>query len=240
MSDQTAFKRQAALRAVDFVQDGMRLGLGTGSTVVYAIDEIGARLRAGLLHDVVGVPTSEWTVNRARMAGIPLTSLADCPELDLAIDGADEVDPQLDLIKGLGGALLREKIVESAARRFVVVVDESKLVTRLGSRGPLPVEVTQFAWEAHLAWLASLGCQAELRRQPDGTPYVTDNGNYIVHCRFADGIPDVPRLARILNERPGILEHGLFLGMASEVIVAGRDGVRMLTRAGLPTPMQQL
>ena len=240
MSDPTSFKRQAALRAVDFVQDGMRLGLGTGSTVVYAIDEIGARLRAGTLRDVVGVPTSEWTVNRARMAGIPLISLADCPVLDLAIDGADEVDPQLDLIKGLGGALLREKIVESAAQRFVVVVDESKLVARLGSRGPLPVEVTQFAWEAHVAWLAGLGCQAELRRQADGAPYVTDNGNYIVHCRFAGGIPDTVRLARTLNERPGILEHGLFLGMATEVIVAGQDGLRLLRRADLPAAVRAL
>jgi ribose 5-phosphate isomerase A len=160
-----------------------------------------------------------------------LATLAERPVLDLAIDGADEVDPHFNLIKGLGGALLREKIVESAARRFVVVVDESKLVERLGTRGPLPVEVTQFAWEAHVRWLESLGCRAELRREADGRPFITDNANYIVHCTFPAGISDPLALARRLGERPGILEHGLFLGMATEVVVAGENGVRVLGRA---------
>jgi ribose 5-phosphate isomerase A len=150
--------------------------------------------------------------------------------LDLAIDGADEVDPRLNLIKGLGGALMREKIVESTARRFVVMVDESKLVERLGTRGPLPVEVTQFAWEVHVRWLESLGCRAELRREADGSPYVTDNGNYIVHCTFPDGIADPFALARTLIERPGILEHGLFLGMATDVVVSGVDSIRVIAR----------
>jgi ribose 5-phosphate isomerase A len=165
--------------------------------------------------------------------------------LDLAIDGADEVDPDLNLIKGLGGALLREKIVEMAARRFVIVVDESKLVERLGTRGPLPVEVTQFAWEVHARWLASLGCHAELRCEAGGAPYVTDNGNYIVHCTFPAGIPDPAALARTLIERPGIVEHGLFLGMATDVVVAGPNGIRLMARppgprgaagAGSPQP----
>jgi len=225
-------KRRAAERAVEFVQSGMALALGTGSTTAYAIDMLGERVRSGALQRIVGVPTSEATAARARKWGIPLTTLVEHPVLDLAIDGADEVDPELNLIKGLGGALMREKIVEIAARRFVVVVDESKLVERLGSRGALPVEVTQFAWDAHAGWLESLGCRAELRREPDGAPFVTDNGNYIIHCTFPGGISDPAALARTLIDRPGVLEHGLFLGMATDVVVAGRDGVRVIGRAG--------
>jgi ribose 5-phosphate isomerase A len=226
----TEFKRLAAERAVDFVQSGMVLGLGTGSTNRYVIDIIGERVQSGVLQGIVGVPTSERTAAQARALGIPLATLIEHPVLDLVIDGADEVDPALNLIKGLGGALLREKIVEIAARRFVVVVDESKLVERLGSRGPLPVEVTQFAWEVHARWLESLGCRAELRREADGAPYVTDNGNYLIHCTFPGGISDPLSLAQRLIERPGVLEHGLFLGMATDVVVAGKDGVRVLQR----------
>ncbi len=230
MSDVDTLKREAAERAVDFIQSGMVLGLGSGSTANFAVDSIGARLRSGVLRDIVGVPTSEATAARARRLGIPLTTLLEHPVLDLVVDGADEVDPALNLIKGLGGALLREKIVEIAARRFVIVVDESKLVSRLGTRGPLPGEVTQFAWEVHARWLASLGCRAELRRDSSGDPYVTDNSNYIVHCTFPDGIPDPAALARTLIERPGIVEHGLFLGMATDVVVAGASGVRLIAR----------
>ena len=228
--DVAYLKWEAAAKAVDFVQSGMVLGLGSGSTAAYAVDLVGARFQSGALRDIVGVPTSEATAARAGELGIPLATLAEHPRLDLAIDGADEVDPDLNLIKGLGGALLREKIVEMAARRFVVVVDESKLVDRLGTRGPLPVEVTQFAWEVHARWLASLGCRAELRRESDGAPYVTDNGNYIVHCTFPAGIPDPAALARTLIERPGIVEHGLFLGMATDVVVAGPNGIRLMAR----------
>jgi ribose 5-phosphate isomerase A len=224
-------KQQAAVHAVDFVEDGMVLGLGTGSTTAYAIDELGARIASGKLRDVVGVPTSEGTSYRAQTLGIPLTTLVEHPVLDLVIDGADEVDPQLDLIKGLGGALLREKIVAIASRRFVTIVDESKLVRQLGTRGPLPVEVTQFAWQAHAHWLAGLGCRADLRREANGDPYVTDNHNYIIHCTFPDGIPDARRLNEVLHARPGILEHGLFLDIATEVVVAGESGVRILKRS---------
>lgn len=225
-----SLKQLAAKHAVDLVQSGMVLGLGHGSTTRHAVDILGERVQSGELRNIVGVPTSEYTRGQARSLGIPLATLAEQPELDLAIDGADEVDPDLNLIKGLGGALLREKIVEIAARRFVVIVDESKLVGRLGTRGPLPVEVTQFAWEAHIRWLSSLGCQAELRREADGAPFVTDNGNYIVHCTFPEGISDPLSLSRTLLERPGILEHGLFLGMATEVLVAGEGGVRLIKR----------
>jgi ribose 5-phosphate isomerase A len=223
-------KSMAAERAADLVRSGMVLGLGTGSTTRPAVDIIGQRLQTGRLKDIVGVPTSEATRAQAHALGIPLGTLAEYPSLDLAIDGADEVDPDLNLIKGLGGALLREKIVEIAARRFAVVVDESKLVDRLGTRGPLPVEVTQFAWEAHVRWLEDLGCRAELRREADGSPFVTDNGNYIVHCTFRNGISDPLALSHTLIQRPGILEHGLFLGMATEVAVAHRDGVRVIQR----------
>ncbi len=228
-------KQQAAVYAVDMVEDGMVLGLGTGSTFAYALEELGARVAAGRLRAVVGVPTSEATARRARELGIPLTTLAEHPELDMVIDGADEVDPQLDLIKGLGGALLREKIVAFASRRFVTIVDESKLVQRLGTRGPLPVEVVPFAWEVHMRWLTTLGCRAELRHNPDGTPYVTDNHNYIVHCTFPQGITDAYALDQTLHARPGVVEHGLFLGVASEVVVAGAEGVRVLKRTLSPT-----
>jgi ribose 5-phosphate isomerase A len=223
-------KQQSSVRAVDYVEDGMVVGLGTGSTTAYAIDELGARIRDGRLRDIIGVPTSVDTVRRAERAGIPLATLAEHPVLDLVIDGADEVDPNLDMIKGLGGALMREKIVEIAACRFVVVVDASKLVHRLGTRGPLPVEVTQFAWEVHARWLGALGCTAERREEPDGSPYVTDNSNYIIHCTFPDGIEDPAGLGEAMIRQPGILEHGLFLDMATDVVVAGEDGIRILQR----------
>ncbi|HEX7973730.1 MAG TPA: ribose 5-phosphate isomerase A [Anaerolineales bacterium] len=223
-------KQQAASRALEEVRDGMRLGLGSGSTSTYFIQMVGERLQAGALHDLMGVPTSEEVAGLARVVGIPLTTLAECPQLDLAVDGADEVDPALNLIKGLGKALLREKIVEIHARKLVIIVDESKIVPRLGSRGPLPVEIVPFEAEAHVRWLGSLGCRAELWRDPAEAPFVTDNGNYLARCWFSGGIPDVHALARLLADRPGIVEHGLFLDLASQVIVAGENGIRILER----------
>lgn len=225
-------KQQAALQALEYVQDGMSLGIGTGSTTSKFIQLLGERLRRGELRDVCGVPTSQATARLAQAAGIPLVSLADRSELDLAVDGADEIDPDLNLIKGLGKALLREKIVEVHARQFVVIADESKLVPRLG-RGPLPVEIVPFEWQAHVRWLAGLGCRAELWRseEPGEAPYITDNGNYLARCWFPDGIADPARLAATLAGRPGIVEHGLFLGMASRAVVAGKDGVRILERS---------
>jgi ribose 5-phosphate isomerase A len=222
-------KRQAARHALTYVQDGMVLGLGTGSTTAHFIDLLGEQIRRGALREILGVPTSEGTAARARAAGIPLTSLTDQGRLDLAVDGADEVDLQLNLIKGLGRALLREKIVEIHADRFVVVADESKVVARLG-RGPLPVEVLPFEVEVHLRWLRSLGCRAELGLEADGSRIVTDNGNYLAHCQFPEGIADAYALAGVLAERPGIVEHGLFLDMATEVVVAGADGIQVLAR----------
>jgi ribose 5-phosphate isomerase A len=221
-------KKQAAVHAVREVRSGMVLGLGTGSTTAYAVAAIGETWRAGALTDVVGIPTSDRTAEQARSYGIPLSDLTAHPRVDLAIDGADEVDPSLDLIKGLGGALLREKQVELAAARFIVIVDDSKLVERLGSHAPLPVEVERESWRDQIPALAVLGCQPVLRGGED-QPFVTDNGNYILDCRFAGGI-DGPEVAAALDERPGVLAHGLFLGMASEVVVAGAGGLRVLTR----------
>lgn len=222
-------KAAAARRALDYVQDGMILGLGTGSTTGRFLDLLGERLQAGTLSGIAGVPTSGATAAHARSVGIPLTSLADHARLDLAVDGADEVDPNLNLIKGLGRALLREKIVAVHADRFLIIADESKLVPRLG-RGPLPIEIVSFGLEAHLRWLDGLGCCVELWLEESGRPVVTENGNHLALCRFADGIEDPYRLAAELSSRPGIVEHGLFLDMASYVIAAGQYEIRVLKR----------
>jgi ribose 5-phosphate isomerase A len=231
-----AWKWAAAAAALELVQSGMYLGLGTGSTSACFLELLAERLHAGALEGIWGVPTSEATAAHARALGIPLISLSEClrrrgqPILDLAVDGADEVDPHLNLIKGLGRALLREKIVEMHANRFVVIADESKLVSRLGERHPLPVEIVPFEAEVQVHWLNSLGCRAELWREADGRPVVTDNGHYLVRCWFEAGIPEAYALARTLAERAGIVEHGLFLDMAHQVLVAGPQGVRVLTR----------
>ena len=227
MSGREAQKRAAAERAADYVASGMRLGLGTGSTAQHLLDVLGERLRAGTLRDVAGVPTSRATADYARRCGIALLELDDAPRLDLAIDGADEVDPQLNLIKGLGGALLWEKIVESAAARFVVIVDESKLVRRLGTKAPVPVEVVSFGWRALLPRFEALGAVPALRQSAEGQPFVTDGGHYIVDCRFPDGIDDPAEAATRLRAWAGVVETGLFVGMATEVVVAGEQ-VRVL------------
>ena len=207
----------------------MALGLGTGSTTKYAVTRIGQLWQAGTLTDITAVPTSEGTAMLARSYGIPLVTLYEQPLLDLVIDGADEVDPQLDLIKGLGGALLREKMVESAAKRFVVVVDDTKIVDKLGTHVPLPVEVAQFGWRVQARWLETLGCAA-LIRGGEEEPYVTDNGNFILDCAFPHGIDDPAAMAATLRDRVGVIEHGLFLDMASEIIVAAQDGIRVIGR----------
>jgi ribose 5-phosphate isomerase A len=223
------YKRRAAREGLSYVRDGMVLGLGSGSTTAYFLEALGEKLRTGALRGVAGVPTSGSTEQRARALGIPLTNLADHSRLDLAVDGADEVDPYLNLIKGLGRAILREKIVEIHADRFVVIVDESKLVSRLG-RGPLPMEIAPFGAEAQVRWLRTLGCRSELWHEEDGSRIVTDNGNNLARCWFPDGIADPYALAQELANRPGILEHGLFLDLASDVVVAGPSGMRILRR----------
>lgn len=231
MSAATAddLKRAAAAAAVELIAGDSVVGLGTGSTVRPLLELLAERLRDGRLRGVTGVPTSEDTAGRCRALGIPLTTLDEQPRLALAIDGADEVGPGLALIKGLGGALLREKLVALAARRFVIIADASKRVRRLGTRAPVPVEVVPFGWTTHVAFFEKLGAEPVLRRGADGEPYRTDGGNYIVDCRFAKGIADPGRLARALARRPGIVEDGLFLGMADVAFLAGAGGVRRLT-----------
>ena len=216
---QMAAKRDAALRAVDFVESGMVVGLGTGSTAALVVEEIARRLGGGRLRDIVAVPTSNATHQQALLHGIPLTTLDDTPVVDLTIDGADEVDPEGNLIKGLGGALLREKMVAAASEKLVIVVDESKLVPRLGTLAPLPVEVVRFGAGSHDAALRALGAAPALRAGDDGKPYSTDEGHYILDCRFPSGIDDPTAVERALRERPGIVETGFFLGMNPEVVI---------------------
>jgi len=227
-------KKQAAQKAIEYVHDGMIVGLGTGSTTTHFIELLGQKINQRELKGIRAVPTSDSTARLARDLGIPLTTLTDHPKVDLAVDGADEVDPNLDLIKGLGQALLREKIVEIHSVEFIVIVDESKIVPRLGTVKPLPVEIVQFEALAHIHWLSSLGCRAELWLGDDGKPLNTDNGNYLARCWFNElshnGIEDPYSLADTLAKRPGIVEHGLFLGMATRIIVAGRDGLKILSR----------
>ena len=230
MTDIDDLKREAARQALTYVEDGMLLGLGSGSTLKIFVDLLGQKMQQGEFKDIVGVPASEATAAQARQLGISLTSLDETPRLDLVVDGADEVDPDLNLIKGLGKALLREKIVEIHAERFVVIVDETKLVSLLGTKGPLPVEIVPFAAQASIRWLNTLGCRAEMWMRDDGSPWITDNGNYLARCWFPDGIADPYQLARTLADRPGVVEHGLFLDMASLVVVAAEGGVRLLTR----------
>ncbi|KAF7015663.1 hypothetical protein CFC21_029445 [Triticum aestivum] len=239
---QDDLKRLAAVRAVEQVQSGMVLGLGTGSTAAFAVAEIGALLANGKLSGIVGVPTSKRTFEQAMSLGIPLSTLDDHPVIDLAIDGADEdcqhsesVDPDLNLVKGRGGALLREKMVEAASGKFVVVVDETKLVTGLGGSGlAMPVEVVQFCWKYNQVRLQGLfneeGCEAKLRLNEDGKPYVTDNSNYIVDLYFKTPIKDALGAGKEIAALEGVVEHGLFLNMASSVIIAGSDGVSVKTK----------
>ena len=230
MSDVESLKRAAAAAAVEEVVSGMVLGLGTGSTVAHFLELLGQRIQDGEVADVVGVPTSVETASAAHARGIPVSNLEDHPELDLTVDGADEVDPSLDLIKGLGGALLREKVVAQASRRLVIIADGGKLVEKLGTRAPLPVEVVPFGWTAVGRFLEGQGAEPALRKQEDGEPFVTDNGNYILDCRFPDGIDDAAALDRRLRSRAGLLETGLFVGMADTALAATSEGVRTLRR----------
>jgi ribose 5-phosphate isomerase A len=206
------------------------LGLGTGSTAAFFIEQLATRVARGLA--IIAIPTSERSAAQARQLAIPLASFADHQRIDLAIDGADEVQrATLDLIKGRGGALLREKIVAAASRRFVIIVDHDKLVDRLGTDGPLPVEVAQFGWQSTAAALEKLGARPELRRGDSGPPFVTDGGNYILDCLFGP-INDPAETERRINAIVGVIENGLFVGLSSAVIVASQDGIDVLTPNG--------
>ncbi len=226
-----ALKQEAGERAAGLIESGMIVGLGTGSTAIFATRRLGERLRAGELSGVAGVPTSRATEEEARRVGIPLIGDEIPRVIDLTIDGADEVDPALNLIKGGGGALFREKIVAQASRRVVIVVDESKLSASLGTKHALPVEVASFGWKSQERFLESLGGKPTLRRDSEAEPYRTDQGNWIFDCAFGP-IADPAALAALLAGRAGIVEHGLFCGIATQVIVAGGSGIRELRRAG--------
>ena len=226
-SQQNQYKKEAAKAAAQLVQNGMIVGLGTGTTAAYLVSELGRRVADEGLR-FTGVPTSERTAEQARSFGIPLATLADITEIDLTIDGADEVQlGTLALIKGHGGALLREKIVASASKRMAVIVDETKLVKRLGGTLAVPVEVVPFGWEATARKLKAIGAGTELRPGLDDKPYVTDGGHYILDCAFGP-IADPKKVARQLDETVGVVEHGLFLGLAKQVFVGGPGGVKIL------------
>ena len=230
--DMDALKRQAAARALEHVQDGMKLGLGTGSTARHFVDLLGEKVRTGM--KVVGVPTSEATRAQAQACGIPLTMLDDIDRLDLTVDGADEMDPALNLIKGGGGALLREKIVAAASDRMIVIADDTKWVDVLG-RFPLPVEVIPFGLAATRRAIAGafakagVSGQMVVRMGKDGHVFVTDGGHWIVDAHLGR-ITDAPRLAGLLNSIPGVVEHGLFIGLASIAMLAGPQGIRVVER----------
>ena len=225
-------KRAAAARALEFVRPGMRLGLGTGSTAYHLVDLLGAKVKQGL--DVIAVPTSEATRIQAQGLGIKLTTLDETPELDLTIDGADEIAPDLTLIKGGGGALLREKIVAAASARMLVIADHSKWVQNLG-RFPLPIEIAPFGASATRraveAVTAAAGCPgaAPVRKAANGHAFVTDGGHWLLDARL-ERISDPKTLAERLSVIPGVMEHGLFIGLAWAAIVAGPDGVRLIER----------
>ena len=219
-------KEAAARASLRFVKDGQVVGLGTGSTAAYFIQLLGEQVKNGL--KVRGIPSSDRSREQAAGLGIPLTTLDECQEIDVTVDGADEVDPQLRLIKGGGGALLREKIVASATKYYVIITDATKRVPVLG-KFPLPVEVIKFAQALVRKKIEALGAAVDMRVGTDGTPYLTDENNYILDCRFGQ-IPDPEGLARRLGDMPGVVEHGLFIGMASVVLVANGSEIVELRR----------
>ena len=221
-------KEAAARASLRYIQDGQVVGLGTGSTAAHFIKLLGEKVKNGLR--IRGIPTSDRSHELAQSLGIPLITLDDCQEIDVTVDGADEVDPQLRLIKGGGGAALREKIVASATKKLVIVADATKQVTRLG-KFPLPVEVIQFAQALVTKRIERLGAHVTLRRNPDGSVYVTDENNHILDCRFGE-IRDPDGLAQQLSEMPGVVEHGLFIGMASVVLFARGSEIVEMKRQG--------
>jgi len=219
-------KEAAARASLEYVEDGQVVGLGTGSTAAYFIKLLGEKVRQGLR--IRGIPTSIRSEELALSLGIPVITLDDCQEIDVTVDGADEVDPELRLIKGGGGAALREKIVASATKQLVIVAGASKRVRRLG-KFPLPVEVIRFAQTLVAKRIAAMGADVQLRRNADGTPYVTDENNHILDCRFGE-IRDPDHLAGELSGMPGVVEHGLFIGMASVVLFARGGEIEQLKR----------
>lgn len=219
-------KKLAAEKAVEYVESGMTLGLGTGSTVEYALKKLGEMVKNGL--DIKGIPTSMHTRKIAKEENISLTTIEENPEIDLTIDGADEVDSELNLIKGGGGALTREKIVAYHSKREIIVIDDTKVVKALGIDFPLPVEIVKFGWSSTKNKLEEFGCNVKLRKIMRD-PYITDNSNYILDCEF-ERIDDPEQLEVNINNIPGVVENGLFIGLTDDVIVGSKQGIKTLTR----------
>lgn len=230
MTDLNELKRQAGIYAADQVQSGMVVGLGHGSTAIHAVRRIAERIQSGDLRDILGIPCSAQVEADARALGIPLTTLEQHSVIDLTIDGADEVDPNLELIKGGGGALTREKIVAQASQQEIIIVDHSKLVPALGTGWAIPIEVIPFGYGSQQAFLEDLGASVKVRQNADGSTFITDQGNIILDARFGP-LPDPAALATLLKARTGIVEHGLFIGLATQVIVAETVGIRMMKRS---------
>lgn len=223
-------KQRAAQAALEHVQSGMIVGLGTGSTADFFLIALAQAITSGKVRDIRGVPTSKQSERRAIELHIPLTTLAEHPVVDVTVDGADEVAPNLDLIKGLGGALLREKVVAQNSRKLVIIADEGKVVKSLAMRAPLPVEVTQFAADVHEDFFRSLGADPKLRMGGGGMVFVTDNGNYIFDCQFAGGIKDPAAIQTAMQARAGIVETGLFLGLATVALIGSDLSVLEMRR----------
>ena len=221
-------KQRAADEALNYLRDGIVVGLGSGSTSECFINALGEAVKAGRFKELRCVATSLQSEKLARSLGLIVTTLKEVGIVDVTIDGADEIDPRLNLIKGLGGALVREKIIEQNSRRFICIADEGKLVARLGTKGPLPVEVVPFCHDTHESFFHSLGGAPVMRLNPDGKPYVTDNGNYIYHLTFNEGIESPVDVDRKLHARAGIVDTGLFLSMAETAIIADEQGVKIL------------
>ncbi len=227
MRQEQQLKQRAADQVLTHVESGMIVGLGAGSTAILAVRGLAGMLARGELAEIEGIPCSSVIEAEARRLGIPLTTLEEHPVIDLTFDGADEVDPALNLIKGGGGALLREKIVAQASRREIIIVDESKLSPALGTHWAVPVEVIPFGWRTQAAYLEGLGGLPILRTRDDGAPFITDQGNLILDCNFGS-ISDPVSLGARLDARTGIVAHGLFLGLATDLIVAGATGIKHL------------
>lgn len=219
-------KKMAGEKAVEYVEDGMILGLGTGSTVEYTLRKLGELVKDGL--KIKGIPTSMHTRKIAKECNIPLTTLEENPEIDLTIDGADEVDSELNLIKGGGGALTREKIIAYHSKKEIIVIDETKIVKALGTAVPLPVEVVKYGWTSTKKALEELGCTAELRKIIND-PYLTDNSNYILDCGF-ERIEEPEQIEKDINNIPGVVENGLFIGLVDEIIVGSKQGIVTLEK----------
>ena len=225
-------KKEAGEQAAAYVESGMVVGLGTGSTAVHAVRAIGQMLGNGRLHNILGIPTSEETRREAERLGIPLTNFDENPVIDLTIDGADEIDPNFNLIKGLGAALLREKIVATASKQMIVVIDNRKVVDKLGTRAPVPVEVIPFARQPVAAYLKSLGARPVLRldRETGQNPVITDENNIILDCWFDGGLDNPVEMGRAIRSQPGVVEHGLFFNLATRAVVAAPEGIKILER----------